>query len=62
MFMDNFRFLLHSVNGQIYIPYMGAPEINLQMIAAHDIGVFAASLLIIQIPTLEKLWKLLETK
>jgi uncharacterized protein YbjT (DUF2867 family) len=42
MFMDNFRFLSRVIDGQIIIPYLGASDTRVQMISAHDIGVFAA--------------------
>jgi len=42
MFMDNFRPLLHATNGPIEIPNMGSPNMRVQIIAAEDIGVFAA--------------------
>ncbi len=42
MFMENFHFLLHQVNEQFIIPYIGSPDKKIQLIAAHDIGAFAA--------------------
>ncbi|SHF14709.1 Uncharacterized conserved protein YbjT, contains NAD(P)-binding and DUF2867 domains [Seinonella peptonophila] len=41
MFMENFRFTLQKVDGQIQLAYKGALETKVQMIAVHDIGVFA---------------------
>nr|WP_237446487.1 NmrA/HSCARG family protein [Shimazuella alba] len=45
MFMENFRFTLQKVNGQIILPYKGDPETKVQMIAVQDIGVFARKVL-----------------
>ncbi len=42
MFMDNFRPLLGTTNEPIEIPNMGSPNMKVQIIAAEDIGVFAA--------------------
>ncbi len=42
MFMENFHFLTQKVNGQFIIPYIGSPNMKVQLIAAHDIGAFAA--------------------
>ncbi|MCR8631607.1 NmrA/HSCARG family protein [Paenibacillus radicis (ex Xue et al. 2023)] len=42
MFMDNFKSLLEPINELINIPYMGAEESKLQMIAVQDIGAIAA--------------------
>jgi uncharacterized protein YbjT (DUF2867 family) len=42
MFMENFHFLTQQVNGQFLIPYIGSPNRKVQVIAAYDIGAFAA--------------------
>ncbi|GIO29031.1 MULTISPECIES: NmrA/HSCARG family protein [Paenibacillus] len=41
MFMENFRFTLQKVDGQILLPYKGEADTRVQMIAVQDIGVFA---------------------
>ncbi|WP_028777270.1 NmrA/HSCARG family protein [Shimazuella kribbensis] len=40
MFMENFRFTLQKVNNKMILPYKGALETKIQMIAVQDIGIF----------------------
>jgi uncharacterized protein YbjT (DUF2867 family) len=43
MFMENFRFLVQELHGQITLLSMGGtPQTKVQMVAVHDIGAFAA--------------------
>jgi uncharacterized protein YbjT (DUF2867 family) len=43
MFMENFRFLVQEIRGQITLLSMGGtPQTKVQMVAVHDIGAFAA--------------------
>jgi uncharacterized protein YbjT (DUF2867 family) len=41
MFMENFQFTVKKTHDKIILPYKGAPDTKVQMIAVHDIGVFA---------------------